>query len=294
MSSWFDKIAAATLPHKLQGWLVGSSSRFVNVLVIGKTGVGKSSLINGVVGKEVAQEGGTLDPCTQTVKCYSFQYRGVSITIWDAPGLLNGLDKDDEYVRDILNRGSHKSDLFWYCARLDDTRFRREDYDAIRRLTIGLGKDIWKHAVFVMTFANRVMAPPVLKVQKLTPDERKKRNLDYFKSRLMQWHAKLSQAVVEAGVDSKVVAGIPIVPVGYDKEYPLPDRDEWLCPFWYASILRMKRGRDSRTLKAKLHQIKLPKQITPDDFIMPQRFHEEPIMVNLPSGTYLPILIAYS
>ena len=266
MSSWFEQSTAARL--------VGSSS--VNVLIVGKVGVGKSSLINGVVGddSEVAREG-------DVFRRYSFRHLGVDVTIWKSPGLLNPFGKDDECMREILNRCCpHKSDLIWYCTNMSVTRIGNDDFDAIKRLTVGLGKDIWKHAVFVMTFANKVVRIHELD---LTPDAQKKQNLDYFRNRLMQWHAKLSQAVVEAGVDSKVVAGIPIVPVGYDKEDPLPDRDEWLSPFWYASILRMKQGRESRILKAKLHQIKLPKQITPDDFIMPQRFLEE-------SGMFLPIL----
>ena len=67
MASWFEKIAA--LPRALQGWLSGSNS--VNMLVTGKTGVGKSSLINGVVGKEVAEEGDTLDRGKVTVQAFA-------------------------------------------------------------------------------------------------------------------------------------------------------------------------------------------------------------------------------
>ena len=279
MASWFEKIAA--LPQAFQGWLSGSNS--VNMLVTGKTGVGKSSLINGVIGKEVAEEGDSLDRGTVEVQAFAFKYHEVDITIWDSPGLQDGLDKEEEYIRDMQRKGCANSDLVFYCAKMTDTRFRKEDHDAIRKLTIGLGKHIWKNAIFVMTFANDVRARRE-RGQKLTPDEERKRNSTFFKQRIEEWRAKLVGAVTEAGVDAKVAASIPIVPAGYDQEQELPDRDNWLSPLWYASILRMKERSQPALLKANLHRIKLPDQITPEDFDKP--LHEQPIV-------YVPAPVKY-
>ena len=283
MASWFDKIATLpqTLQASVQGWLSGSNS--VNMLVTGKTGVGKSSLINGIVGKNVAEEGDSLDRGTVMVQAFSFKYHDVDTTIWDSPGLQDGLDKEEEYIRDMQHKGCANSDLVLYCARMTDTRFRKEDHDAIRKLTIGLGKQIWNNAVFVMTFANEARARRE-RGQKLTPDEEHKRNRDFFKKRLEEWKDKLVGAVVEAGVDAKIAASIPIVPAGYDEEQALPDRDNWLSPLWYASILRMKERSQPALLKANLHRIKLPDQITPEDFDKP--LHEQPIV-------YMPAPVKY-
>ena len=245
----------------------------------GKTGVGKSSLINGVIGKEVAKEGDSLDRETVTVRAYAFKYHEVDITIWDSPGLQDGFDKEKEYIMDMLSKGCANSDLVLYCAKMTDTRFRKEDHDAIRKLTIGLGRDIWKNAIFVMTFANDVRARRE-RGQKLTPDEERKQNLTFFKQRIEEWRAKHVGAVIEAGVDAKVAESIPIVPAGYDQEQALPDRDNWLSPLWYASILRMKERSQPAFLKANLHRIKLPDQIAPEDFDMP--LYMQPI-INIPS-----------
>ena len=279
MANWYDKISA--LSQDIQGWLTGSNS--VNMLVTGKTGVGKSSLINGVVGKEVAEEGETLDRGTVRVQAFSFQYHDVDITIWDSPGLQDGLDKEEEYIKDMQQQGCANCDLMLYCAKMNDNRFRKEDHDAIRKLTIGLGKDIWKHAIFVMTFANEVRAKRE-RGRTFTPKEESKRNHDFFKERTKEWQAKLSAAVVEAGVDAKVAANIPIVPAGYEEEQKLPDRDNWLSPLWYASILRMKARSQPSLLKANLHRIKLPEQITPEDFDKP--LHEQPIVYMPPPVKY--------
>ena len=52
----------------IQRWLEQSKS--LRILVTGKTGVGKSALVNGIVGKYVAKEGDTLDPETSKVTEY--------------------------------------------------------------------------------------------------------------------------------------------------------------------------------------------------------------------------------
>ena len=53
----------------IQKWLEQSKS--LHILITGKTGVGKSALVNGIVGKYVAKEGETLDPETSTVMAVS-------------------------------------------------------------------------------------------------------------------------------------------------------------------------------------------------------------------------------
>ena len=279
MANWYDRIKA--LPQTFQGWLSGGNS--VNMLVTGKTGVGKSSLINGVVGKDVAEEGDKLDRGTTEVQGHSFKYNDVDITIWDSPGLQDGMDKEDEYIRDMQRKGCANADLILYCAKMNDNRFRKEDHDAIRKLTIGLGRHIWKNAIFVMTFANYVQPKPI-RGQKFTPDEERKRNSDFFQGRLKEWQEKLSAAVVEAGVDKKIAAAIPVLPAGYEEQQALPDRDNWLTPLWYVSILQMKERSQPALLKANLHRIKLPDQIKPEDFDKP--LHEQPIM-------YIPTPVKY-
>ena len=272
-----DKLKA--VPQHLKGWLAGAKS--ATILVTGKTGAGKSSLINGIIGQEVAKEGHELDRGTTEVESFECKYHDVDITIWDSPGLQDGLDKEAEYVKDMQSKGCANSDLFLYCAPMNENRLKQEDIDAIRKLTKGLGSAIWKNALFVLTFANRVEPPPV-RGEKLTSEQRKKKILDHFKKRLAEWKKKLQEAVVKAGVDAKIAAHIPVVPAGYDVS--LPDRDNWLSPLWYASILRMKERSQPALLKANLHRIKLPDQIKPEDFEKP--LHEQPIV-------YIPTPIKY-
>ncbi|KAF8552006.1 hypothetical protein OG21DRAFT_1512023 [Imleria badia] len=57
-----------------------------NIVLFGETGVGKSSLINLIAGREVAKTSGDSDACTMSYRPYSFPVHGVSYTIWDTRG----------------------------------------------------------------------------------------------------------------------------------------------------------------------------------------------------------------
>lgn len=260
-------------------WAIGRD--FVNILFTGRTGAGKSSLINGITGKDVATEGDSLDPETLEVAKYSFEYNDVKITVWDSPGLQDGTGNEQKYIEDMQNKGCASSDLFLYCTKMDDTRFAKEENDAIRKITIGLSQQMWENAVFVLTYANRVeknyRSKPI-------PEDKTKQDKEYFKYRMAEFDAKLRKAVVNAGVDEKVAAMIPVVPTGYDTEQGLPDRDNWLSPLWYVSILRMKEKSQPALLKANINRIKLPEQIKPEDFKKP--LHEQPII-------FMPVPVKY-
>ena len=49
-------------------------------------GTGKTSLLNGLLGKEVGSEGIQLDPVTTEVELFTIKKEGVSVKIWDTPG----------------------------------------------------------------------------------------------------------------------------------------------------------------------------------------------------------------
>ena len=56
----------------------------LNILVAGKTGQGKSTLINGILGREVAPEGAGSESCTKTVAKYSFTVDDVCVNAFDS------------------------------------------------------------------------------------------------------------------------------------------------------------------------------------------------------------------
>ena len=260
-----------------EDWLL-QSRESASILVTGKTGAGKSSLINGMVGLEVAKEGSTLERCTTTVQQYKVSCQGgVVITIWDSPGLQDGLNKEKKYILDMQRKGCANTDLAFYCTKMNETRLSQDDKEAIKKLTKGLGTSFWNNSVFVLTFANDTRPPPSHEFQSLSETEKAQEVLKFFNKRLKEWEEKLREAVVDAGVKPDVAAEIPVVATGYETDQTLPDADNWLSKLWLISLERMKSESQAAFLVANKDRIKSPDQTKPDDFKKP--LHEQPIVI---------------
>lgn len=71
----------------------------VNIIVAGKTGVGKSTLINAVFGKKIAQTG-TGRPVTQEIK--EITLRNYPLRIYDTVGLELNQEQQRRVKEDII------------------------------------------------------------------------------------------------------------------------------------------------------------------------------------------------
>ena len=268
--------APPPIPPYLKEWLSQATSACI--LITGKTGTGKSSLINGMVGKDVAREGDTLERGTTAVEQYRVACEGgVTITVWDSPGLQDGLDKEEEYVKDMQSKGLASADLVFYCTKMNDTRMAHDDKEAIRKLTKGLGRSFWSNSVFVLTFANYARPPPSHEYRSLSEKQKENKDLEFFNKRLKEWEEKLREAVISVGVKPSVAEKIPVVAAGYEADQSLPGCDNWLSKLWITSIERMKEKSQPALLIANLRRLRLPGQVKPDDF-KKKRLHEQPIL----------------
>lgn len=108
-----------------------------NILIIGGTGVGKSSLINTCFNANIARAG-TGDPVTQQLQKYS--HADVPVVLYDTKGYEVGNGKEIDFIQSIVDYTAGQSNtdnqihLAWYCIQASGHRITDFDLRAIAKL----------------------------------------------------------------------------------------------------------------------------------------------------------------
>jgi uncharacterized protein (DUF697 family)/GTP-binding protein EngB required for normal cell division len=110
-----------------------------NILIIGQTGVGKSTLVNAIFRKPLAAAG-TGRPVTKVIE--KFEDPDVPVTLYDTKGVELG-DSKNRVIRDFKKEISRRRKgppeehihLLWYCMDAGQTRVQDYDVDIIKALS---------------------------------------------------------------------------------------------------------------------------------------------------------------
>jgi len=92
-TNWFIKNA-------IDKWYC-SGKRDLNVMVFGKTGIGKSTLLNSLFQQPDLFKTGDLDTTTIEIEKITCLINGVPINFYDTPGLLDDKNNDKVYFEKI-------------------------------------------------------------------------------------------------------------------------------------------------------------------------------------------------
>ncbi|GMJ11843.1 hypothetical protein HRI_004853500 [Hibiscus trionum] len=133
----------------------------LNILVLGKIGVGKSATINSIFG-EVKTSIDAFEPATTVVKEITGVVDGVKLRIIDTPGLRSSAMEQgaNRKVLASIQQFIKKCppDVVVYVDRLDTQTRDLNDLPLLRSITNSLGSSIWKNALIALTHA--ASAPP--------------------------------------------------------------------------------------------------------------------------------------
>ena len=197
-------------------------------MITGRTGSGKTALINGFFDRKVGEEGDSPALGTIHVEAKEFHFNGTVAKIWDTPGLQN--DTTGDWYLEEMKTYCSDCNLYIYCLSMQQLRFESSEIAAMGELTKTFGKNWWKKVLFVLTFAHYYPA--------LCPsgcDERR-----FFEGQVKLWHDRLAKRLIDSGVEQEIAEKIVVVPTGYHKplkHHPDPwallGISNWLQNFLY-------------------------------------------------------------
>jgi Toc86/159 family protein import component len=132
-----------------------------NILVLGKTGVGKSATINSIFGEDKSKTD-AFSSATTSVQEYIGDVHGIKIRIIDTPGFrASVMDQgSNRKILTAIKKYTKKCppDIIVYVDRLDSLSHDFNDLPLLKTITSVLGSSVWFNAIVALTHA--ASAPP--------------------------------------------------------------------------------------------------------------------------------------
>ena len=233
-----------------------AKAKSISILVTGRTGSGKSTLVNGISGvtvpdKKKAEVGDSIgEPHTKKVSDYKTNFANIDVTIWDSPGLQDGANNEDHYL-DQIEENCQDRDLTIYTVSVVQTRFvvgnDNSDVRAMKKLTERFGEQFWANTVIVLTFANSIEAVNY-EIKFLPPEEKNKA----IEAKIQEWREQIIRVLVDdIHIPKEVAENTMIVPAGHYFEPHLPGCNYWLSNLWFQCLATIP------SLEAKVALIKM-------------------------------------
>lgn len=224
-----DRFEAFVAFSKIVNYFAVSRIRKFTILLVGRTGVGKSSTINSLLGQAIAPVGDGA-PITANVISYDAVVHGVPCRVIDTPGLCDGKKRNKDYIKRMKDEaGVTGIDCMWFVTQLPDTRVRTDEIKAINVITRTFGAKVWDRAVLVLTFADYLST-----IEKYTAKLAIRPG-----SIFQEIDGAINAAAVSA--DRPRAGDIPVVGVTNDAN-TTPDGRHWLGELYIATAERMSAG----------------------------------------------------
>ncbi len=126
-----------------------SEKRYANIMMLGCTGAGKSSLINYLVGNEVSKAG-VGAPITQNFDTYEFSdVAGIPLCIFDSKGLeVKDYDNIEKDIFSFVQKRCGSENVYewihtiFYCINVSSGRVQPQEIDFVKKLSGRISQSI--------------------------------------------------------------------------------------------------------------------------------------------------------
>jgi GTPase SAR1 family protein len=192
------------------------------ILIIGQTGSGKSTLVNNLVGSEVAPVSDDVETVTLKIEKYSADLHGVKLIIYDTPELLDSQSEEEnkKYYKEIKSAiAQNFISLAIFCFNITEIRLKHSILETFQRYnTLGIQ---WEKVVVTLTFADR-----------LAHDK------NPLSVHADKWEKAIRNDVLikELHVPQNRVDKIQFRPATWNPDSKLPGKKEWFVPLWFSVL----------------------------------------------------------
>ena len=208
--------------------ILSSYKNGAKLLFIGQNGSGKSSLINELIGYNVASVGNNIEPnsLTDLVISYEITVEGVPdeyVSYFDTRG-FGDLTEKDRKITDKIHSTMKTADIVLICYRLYG-RVDRYVTDELKEMAQILGDELMKHTILVFTWGDEY------KIHCQTSSQEEiKRQMNTLISRKQ---AKIREVLKKNGIKDEIADNIPycVTSIKEDK-LPCTAEENWKIEFW--------------------------------------------------------------
>jgi len=197
---------------------INSSNNKLDFLLVGRSGVGKSSTINSLMGEEVS-EVNPFEAQTQEILLFENEIEGVKYRVFDTPGFED--TNDDNRTRNILEKiqkTTSQIDCLIFVTPLGETRVRSDEQKSIELISEVFGSAVWKHSVIAFTFSNGNLPAPF--------NETYQKRTELLKKEILKFANK------------SVTGDVPSIAIDNQSSL-IPNGEAWISNFYMTVLQRI-------------------------------------------------------